>query len=218
MTTMAPEPKSWSSDLIWKELTGHARDDLIERVNPVDAKYQISESTRMVETQLSFYDDNVKLLLLTDINWGEKIQIYYLVEGDNLYRLNGTSPPIHEINSKAPIKLDEANVLDYLRFFCFFVRGEEGAFLVLESLDQPDIISVNNESVQDALATHAYPARFNKINEKGHFVAGAVIWYSNAIFAAHFEIHKTGMIEMNDDEPIAADLTESISNGICELA
>ena len=33
---------------------------------------------------------------------------------------------------ESSIKVTDENVLDYLRFFCFFVRGEEGPFLIAE--------------------------------------------------------------------------------------
>lgn len=47
---------------------------------------------------------------------------------------------------------------------------------------------------------------FEGINEKGHYLCDAVILYSNAMFIANFAVHIEGMVEMLDDEPIAADM------------
>jgi hypothetical protein len=44
------------------------------------------------------------------------------------------------------------------------------------------------------------------MNEQGHFLCNAVVFYSNALFTADFAKQPSGMIEMLDDEPIVADL------------
>ena len=43
-------------------------------------------------------------------------------------------------------------------------------------------------------------------NDQKHYLCDAVVFYSNALFIANFAVQPTGMIEMLDDEPIAADL------------
>ena len=79
------------------------------------------------------------LLELTDAGWqrpGLRL-CYARLDDGKLLRLAGRSPPIHELNAAAPIRLTEHNVLDYVRFFGFFVRGEHGPFYVVESADDP---------------------------------------------------------------------------------
>ncbi|NAS31998.1 hypothetical protein GTQ40_13515 [Flavobacteriaceae bacterium R38] len=52
-----------------------------------------------------------------------------------IYALNGTSPPIHEMNSKmGGIILKKAGV--YLDFFTTFVGSDKGPFLLVKSIDQ----------------------------------------------------------------------------------
>jgi hypothetical protein len=51
----------------------------------------------------------VALIRVRDPSWAnQKLNIYYLTDQGNLFRLNGTSPPIHEVNAKAPIKITDA--------------------------------------------------------------------------------------------------------------
>ncbi len=124
----------------WTAITGEELTGFLEQINPIDGKYPVSaETTEVGWRNLPFYDQ-FALVRVTDPNWANKeLKIFYLTAGDSLFRLDGTSAPIYEINSKTPAKITEENVLDYLRFFSFFVRGEEGPFLIAEDMDNPDI-------------------------------------------------------------------------------
>ena len=179
----------------------------LEQINPIDGKYHVNaQSTQVHWRMLPFYDQ-VALIQVKDPNWtNPKLNIYYLTDQGNLFRLNGTSPPIHEVNAKASIKVTEENVLDYLRFFCFFVRGEEGPFYIAESMQDPNMPTEMDETTRSVIEGTVRPATFDGMNEQGHFLCDAVVFYSNALFIANFAVQPTGMIEMLDDDPIAADL------------
>ncbi len=192
----------------WFKADYDDRIKFLDQINPVDGKYKVSaKSTQVLYQTLPFYQD-IFLVRVRDQFWiNPRLCIYYLIDGTtkSLFRLNGTSPPIHEVNAKAPIKLDESNILDYMRFFCFFVRGEEGAFYTLEYAEDPNLASADDTQKSIIRAT-ARSVAYNGRNEQGHYLAEAAIAYSNALFIAHFSIQPSGMLEMLDDEPIAADL------------
>lgn len=189
--------------------------DLFSEISPVDGRIQADpETTRLRARALPFYE-TAQLLELTDPNWPERLRVCYLIDRGNLFRLNGTSPPIHEVNAKAPIRIDTANVLFYLTFFCFFVRGEEGPFFVVDSLDNallPNQIADysdakrQNRSVRDIFRE----PRYLGLTESGHHMVSSLIYYSNAVFFADFAIQPTGMIEMVDDMPLIADLPDRV--------
>ena len=191
----------------WNAVQGEELAGFLEQINPIDGKYRVSaESTQVHWRTLPFYD-TVALIRVHDPNWvNKRLNIYYLTDQGNLFRLNGTSPPIHEVNAKAPIKINEANVLEYLRFFCFFVRGEEGPFYIAESMEDPNMPREMDDTTRSVIEGTIRGATFEGTNEQNHFLADAVVFYSNALFIANFGIQPTGMIEMMDDEPIAADL------------
>jgi hypothetical protein len=191
----------------WNPVTGEELAGFLEQINPVDGKYRVAaESTQVHWRMLPFYE-SVALIRVRDPNWVNKnLNIYYLTDQGNLFRLNGTSPPIHEVNAKAPIKVNEQNVLDYLRFFCFFVRGEEGPFYVAESMADPNIPTQMDDTTRSVIEGTVRSAAFEGKNEQGHYLCEAVVFYSNALFLANFAVQPTGMIEMLDDDPIVADL------------
>ena len=199
----------------WNPVQGDELAGFLEQINPVDGKYRVSaESTEVSWRQLPFYDQ-VALIRVRDPNWVNKnLNIYYLTDQGNLFRLNGTSPPIHEVNAKAPIKVNPENVLDYLRFFCFFVRGEEGPFYVAESMEDPNMPADMDATTRSVIEGTIRPATFESMNEQGHFLCDAVVFYSNALFIANFAVQPSGMIEMLDDEPIAADLPTKVDQPV----
>ncbi|MCC6598780.1 MAG: hypothetical protein IT559_08325 [Alphaproteobacteria bacterium] len=199
----------------WNAVQGDELTGFLEQINPVDDKYRVSpESTQVHWRMLPFYD-SVALVRVRDPNWANrKLCIYYLTDQGNLFRLNGTSPPIHEVNAKAPIKISEANILDYLRFFCFFVRGEEGPFYVAESMEDPNMPTEMDDTTRSVIEGTIRPASFEGMNDQGHYLCDAVVFYSNALFIANFAVQPTGMIEMLDDEPIAADLSVRVETPV----
>jgi hypothetical protein len=191
----------------WNAVTGDELQGLLEQINPIDGRFRTSpQTTQVAWRQLPFYDQ-VVLVRVKDPSWTPKnLVIYYLTMEGNLYRLNGTSPPIHEVNGLAPVKITEANVLDYLRFFCFFVRGEEGPFLIAEDMDNPDMPQATDDRTRMVIEGTIRPASYEGKNAQGFYLCDAVVFYSNALFLANFAVQPTGMIEMLNDEPIAADL------------
>lgn len=199
----------------WNPVTGDELNGFLEQVNPVDGKYKVSpETTTVAWRQLPFYD-RVVLVRVKDPGWAPKsLNIYYLTIDGNLYRLNGTSPPIHEVNAMAPIKITDDNVLDYLRFFCYFVRGEEGPFLIAEDINNPDMPKDMDDQTRAVVEGTIRPATYEGKNEQGFFLCDGVVFYSNALFIANFAIQPSGMIEMLDDEPIAADLPAKVDSPI----
>ncbi len=191
----------------WNPVTGEELAGFLEQINPVDGRLRAAPGTTQVSWRpLPFYDQ-VVLIRVRDSAWTPRsINIYYLTMQGNLYRLNGTSPPIHEVNAQAPIKITEENVLEYLRFFCFFVRGEEGPFLIAESMDDPDIPKNMDAQTRAVMEGVLRPSTYEGRNEKGEFLCDGVVFYSNALFLANFSVQPGGMIEMLNDEPVAGDL------------
>lgn len=203
------------NDNNWNAVEGEELAGFLDQINPIDGKYRTSpNSTQVAWRTLPFYD-SVALIRVQDPNWvNKKMTIYYLTDQGNLFRLNGTSPPIHEVNSKAPVKINDDNVLDYLRFFCFFVRGDEGPFYVAEDMSDANLPQDMDATTQSVIEGTIRPASFEGMNEQGHFLCDAVVFYSNALFIANFSVQPGGMIEMLNDEPIAGDLTSKLDKPI----
>lgn len=125
----------------------------------------------------------------------------------SIFFLNGTSPPIHEINAKLPLHLPDEKIAEaYLKFFCAHVWGKEGGFWICDSReDIPFTPGADLQAFETTLHDIMEPV-YNGKNEQGHFLFDATVQYSNAIFKVSFAVQPTGMVEMLDDEPIGTDL------------
>ncbi len=199
----------------WTPVEGEELEGFLEQVGTIDGVLVPSVKTTKAEWRhLPFYD-SVAMVRLRDENWEPKeLSIYYLTNQETLYRLNGTSPPIHDINAKAPVKVTDENVLEYLHFFCFFVRGEEGPFLIAEDIDNPNMPEDMDDKMKAVIGGSLRPASYEGKNEQKHWLCDAVVFYSNALFIANFAVHPSGMIEMKDDEPLASDLTVRVNRPV----
>lgn len=196
----------------WTPVEGEELAGFLEKVNPIGGKYKVSVATTKVDYRMLPFYDQVAMIRIKDPAWTpSNLYLYYLTDQGNLYWLNGTSPPIHEINAKAPVKITDDNVIEYLKFFCFFVRGEEGPFLIAESMEDPYIPKNVDERTRSVIEGTIRPASYEGKNDKGFFLCDAVVFYSNALFIANFAVQPGGMIEMLDDEPIAADLSVKVN-------
>jgi hypothetical protein len=200
------------NDNNWNAVSGDELEGFLDQINPIDGKYKTTkDSTTVSWRPLPFYE-RVVLVRVKDPAWTPaSLYIYYLTVDGNLYRLNGTSPPIHEVNALAPIKVTEDNVLEYLRFFCFFVRGEEGPFLIAEDMENPYLPQGMDAQTKSVIEGTIRPATYEGQNEQGFFLCDGVVFYSNALFIANFAVQPSGMIEMLDDEPIAVDLPSRVA-------
>lgn len=117
--------------------------------------------------------------------------------------LDGTSPPIHELNQTGALLLTEQTVTAYLGFFCFYVRGESGPFYLLEDPGDPMVpheawmhMSSDGAFLEEVIMPVALLCG---TAEAGWYLCGTV-YYGTALYAADFKVRTTGMIEMVDDE------------------
>lgn len=196
-----------ANDPLWTKVEGDELSGLLDQVGTIDGRYDTSAtSTKGAWRALPFYED-VVLIRLQDDTWGkENLNVFYLAKEGELTRLDGTSLPIHDTNRTAPIHVSEDNVLDYLRFFCFFVRGEDGPFLICEDMNEPGLPKAPDQATARAIEGTLRPATYEGQNVEGHYMCDAIVYYANALFLANFAIQPTGMIEMLEDNPLLQDL------------
>ncbi len=198
-------------DTNWIPVTGDELAGFLEQVNPIGGKHKVNPASTKVEYRMLPFYDNVVMIRIKDPAWSpSNLYIYYLSDQGKLYWLNGSSPPIHECNAKAPVKITDDNVLEYLRFFCFYVRGDEGPFLIAEASDDPYIPKNLDDRTKSVIEGTIRPASYEGKNAEGHFLCDAVVYYSNALFIANFAVEPGGMIRMLDDQPIATDLAVKV--------
>ena len=190
----------------WLALPDSLQQRLNEHLAPLEWKYQQAQAPRAVHQLLPFYP-NTSLIRLEDReNWKAILPLYFVATETEFYPLDGASPVVHRINFKAPLSLDTSNILDYLKFFCFFVRSEEGPFLIFERPNDMKFIKIGDQDTEKLIKEHIKPAQFNGINSKGEFLYSAIVYYGDILFKTSFAINTAGTVEMFNDKKIADNL------------
>ena len=123
--------------------------------------------------------------------------------------LDGQSTPVHVVNALETLALTTATVLDYVRFFLFAIRGEHGAFVVIEAPEEIGLAAAADADVAVAgqvasLRQLWTPLRQEATSTDGRFRAQATVAYSDVLYASTFLVKPDGEIEMVDDTPLAA--------------
>ncbi len=194
----------------WKLVRGAVFVSIVDGIRKADKSLQFEiPSTQLAEAPLPFYS-NARLLRLRDGAWEHpRRAIFYLVSGNTLRQLNGTSPLIHEVNASEPIRLTQDNIIDYVKFFNFFVRGHEGPFHVLESETDPALTELEDDEL-DVVRGVVRPATFEGFNDRGVFLVDATIGYSHGVFQATLQVEQNGMVSMTDDEPLVQSIVPQL--------
>lgn len=192
----------------WQPVTGPQVEPFLKLVNPIQGKHVVNPPTANVQwAQIPFYN-TIALVRVNDTAWAPNTgPFWFLAKQGRMFLLDGSSAPIHDANEADPISITEPKVLEYLRFFCYFVHGDEGPFLIVEDINHPALDkSKLDDATRKVIEGALRPASFEGKTDEGNFEAAAMVLYGNALFSARFSISPNGMIEMIDDEPIAADL------------
>tara|TARA_R110000868_G_scaffold325832_2_gene586717 strand:+ start:29634 stop:30587 length:954 start_codon:yes stop_codon:yes gene_type:complete len=186
----------------WTMVHERESKDFLAQIGPIDGVYRVrAKTTQCLWRSLPWFD-TVAIIRVCDPGWEDPdLVIYYLAWNGSLFRLNGSSPPIHEVNAKASIKIDSDNVLDYMRFFMFFVRGDDGPFYVAERVDDPLLPMASDDKMKAKIKRAIRPARLERINKDGHYIVKASVIYGNRIFLAVMAVQPSGMIDMTNDRP-----------------
>jgi hypothetical protein len=123
--------------------------------------------------------------------------VAFLQRASDAVLLPGKSEPIHQMNRRGALKLDtDQAVLEYLRFFCAYVWGDDGAFKVVESKDALDGGELSHP-------VELAPASIQEHDKEAGWLCNAIVSYASYLFRAKLRVRPNGEVEMIDDEPVA---------------
>jgi hypothetical protein len=122
--------------------------------------------------------------------------------------LDGRSALLYEINRLLPLRLDDNTASAYLRFFCAFIRADEGPFQIIDELEDLPLVDSNVACVADRFLSPITPLRVldGNLESDGWRRFEGCALYGNGVFRAIFKVYATGMVEMEGDLTIAGDL------------
>jgi Flp pilus assembly protein TadD len=158
-------------------------------------------------SRLPFYADYRLMELRFARDHG--VERAYLIHGPKrTWWLNGESGPIHEANEAESLALSQSMVCDYIRFFFYFLRGEEDGFVLIESAGEvgpradADGWGDDEDGALEAANGRARPLRLRGVDAEGRWLVDATVAYGGGLFGASLAVSASGEVEMLDDDPI----------------
>ena len=177
----------------WTDVDACSVDQLLAQMTPDNARGNFDSSTvRMAFHFLPFYDD-VTLLRVFDPYWrDEDLVHYYLISNKKLFRLGGKIDQILEVNRTAPVLITENNVLEYLKFFCFFNRNFKRVLYMLDNLNAPVLEPLHGRPAFDDLQKLATPPRILYVHKGYMYLCEAFFLHKDAIFKGILSVLSSG--------------------------
>jgi len=154
--------------------------------------------------ELPFYDDHrfVWIKLLPPDH--DQLEHLFLLDHDTGgWSLDGNSMIIRTVNMKEGLDLDDEHVVDYLRFFCFAVQGEEGAFQLFETA--PEAEHGERSEREARIAAMATPVRA-KGEDDGKLLFEALVRYGSRLHRSDFSVTRDGAVLMEGDLELETDV------------
>jgi ATP-dependent Zn protease len=201
----------------WQPCPFKVADAALRRITDEIPQFFIGTSIKNARaTTLPFYKSHQLIELELVSEKGQEKA--YLIDGDGrTWWLDGSTAPVHDVNDAESAEITEETAADYLRFFCWILRADEGPFVLLESPDeiQPivyddEYFTVNKDkldsdaavlwaSVQQARQGIA-PLKVKGLEDgSNRFLIDAALVYGSARSAVTFAVGPDGEAEMVDD-------------------
>ena len=151
------------------------------------------------QTTLPFYK-TIKLVRCKPKH-EEKELLYYLTYKNIALELAGPSENIHEANELDSVFIDTNNVIQYIKFFCYFIKADGANFTIIESGCDEDLKTIMNK-LNPEIIDQIGEMEYLGYNEKLRHVVSGVVRYKDSLFLAKCEIETDGHVQMIDEETI----------------
>lgn len=184
----------------WQKLSAEKAARILGEVNEFLTPAPFSLEATTVRTQrLPFYQEHM-LLELTDLSTVPGARKYVIYKPGDVTVINWTNQPIYEINEKAPIRLNNDNVVSYVKFFFNYVRGRHGRFLIIETIDdvrwQIEPPAQGRKIMQEMLS----PVSFENEEADGTLNLNAFMVFKDSLFRTKIHVKKEGLVSMSEEE------------------
>lgn len=131
----------------------------------------------------------------------EEQYLYYLIYKNMALELSGPSDNIYEANDLDGVFINKDNVIQYIKFFCYFIKADGSNFIVIENCDDEDLEPINND-LDEGILSRIGKMEYLGYNQKMRHEVSGIVRYKESLFRAKYEIETDGHVEMIDEEEI----------------
>ena len=151
----------------------------------------IDGSARVCACELPFYTR--KPVLLLRVQHADATR-YGLLTERGFRPLDGSSTPIHDVSHEAGPHLHEENVFDYLKFFCYFVHGDLGPFLIIETIDDVPQAGSLPPDMLGQLETRLTGWSCRGVSHDAKYVLDVCLLYSGELARCTMHVYPTEIV------------------------
>jgi hypothetical protein len=161
--------------------------------------------TTVLSVSVPFYP-GYRFLDIADHASHPPLQRYALNKGKDFVLLNWSYKPIYDLNEQAPIKLDERNVLDYVRFFFSHVKGRHGRFKVIEGMDGIEWKDDLNIETRKSYGQMIAPMKIEEKTKEGIFKIKAMMMLKETLFKVDVYVEPNGRVTLSEHEVLVEEM------------
>lgn len=198
----------------WQRLN---RDDTLKIIDSVKSAAEpglISRGSTDVERAwLPFYK-TFYLYRITNYASLPSFTFQYLGDGTFFHYLDGTEHPIHSVNDKGALQLNEIHVLDYLSFYFEHVTEDEDGEIVMmrQPQDMPLLKSLDPAGYDAVLRGHQ-PPRVDYDATRDTYTVESDIYNDGLMLRAHLTVTGRGRVKINDRKMILNAVARGAESG-----
>ena len=165
---------------------------------------------RIRVTHLDFYPD-CQLVDIELINTENQKSLFCsaIYKNGRIAPLPVTKNILNIVNQSLLNLQDRSNAaIDYLKFYCEFVRGEYRPFHILTDLADINFAVKHGNLISEPVKAAFFSPELVEdcLETGGYFRVKACTLYSNALFKTTFKLHQSGQVHMEHRELICSDL------------
>jgi hypothetical protein len=145
--------------------------------------------------RLPFYNNQL-LYRLTNFSSMPVFSMDFIGDGEKYRYLDGSDLPIREINRLNELYLTRENVIPYLNFYFFNVRGEDGDILILRNVEEGQTVDLYDDERRENLDIIPENADVDYIESNETFVIRAPLYYLGGLVDAKIFVNKDGEVQV----------------------
>lgn len=179
---------------------------LATEVNPSFKDGKFNEDTVTVLAQdMSFYP-GCRFLDIADFSVVPTVRKFVVFRPGDAVVLNWTNEPIYRLNERVPVKLDNDNVADYVRFFFSYIRGRHGRFIIVESVDDVAWSEEPPAAARKAIGQMIMPVQIKGEGRDGTFHLVCCMVFKDSLFRTDVHVKKSGVVDLSNEELLIEDM------------
>ena len=180
--------------------------ELISEINPYFKDNAFApENVTILSQDMSFYP-GYQFLDIADFSATPAVRKFVVFKSGFVNVLNWTNDPIYRLNEIVPIKLNQENVADYVRFFFSYIRGRHGRFIIVESVDDIAWSEEPPAAARKAIGQMIAPVQIMGSDKDGTFHLSACMVFKDSLFRTDIHVKAGGTVDLSSEELLIEDM------------